>query len=323
MMRQAGRYLPEYREIRARAGGFLKLCLDPDLAAAVTLQPIARFQLNAAIVFSDILIVLYALGAKLWFEEGEGPRLEPAADRESLNALRDMLDPARTGPVYETIRRVRAELAADIALIGFCGGPWTVASYLVAGRGTADKQEALSLAASDPALFGEMIGRLAAANAEHLIGQLRAGADVVQIFDTWAGVLDERGFEQWCLEPTQAMVKQVRAALPDARVILFPKGVELSRLERLVRACKPQAISLDTSVDRVKAHELLSPLTALQGNLDPETLVKGGEALDREVDAVCDDFRGVRHIFNLGHGILPQTPIENVERMIARVRSRR
>jgi len=323
MMRQAGRYLPEYRELRGRAGGFLQLCLDPALAAPVTLQPVERFQLDAAILFSDILIVPYALGVKLWFEEGEGPRLEPVADLGTFRAMDDTLDPLRVGAVYETARRVKAKLDAHVALIGFCGAPWTVATYLVAGRGTTDKREALLLAENDPVLFGEIIGRLAAAGAEHLIGQLRAGADAVQIFDTWAGVLDERGFQRWCLEPTQAMVERVRAAIPEARVILFPKGVELSRLERLARACKPQAISLDASVDRVKARMLLSPLTALQGNLDPETLVKGGDALDREVDAICDDFRGVRHIFNLGHGILPQTPIANVERMIARVRSRR
>jgi uroporphyrinogen decarboxylase len=283
---------------------------------------VQRFQLDAAILFSDILMVPHALGAKVWFEEGGGPRLEPVTDRVGLARLHHELG-GRLEPVYETVRRVRGQLSYDVALIGFCGAPWTVATYLVAGRGTADKREALSLGARDAALFDEMIGRLAGAGAEHLIGQLRAGADVVQIFDTWAGVLDEHGFERWCLEPTQTMVERVRAAVPGARVILFPKGVTLSRLERLARACKPNAIGLDSSVDRKQARARLSPQATLQGNLDPETLVQGGEALDREVDAICEDFRGVRHIFNLGHGILPQTPIANVERMIARVRSRR
>jgi len=306
-----------------RAGGFLQLCLDSELATIVTLQPVDRFHLDAAILFSDILIVPYALGVKLWFEEGEGPRLEPVAGRNALQRMRDTLDAACVGPVYQAVQRVRAKLDANTALIGFCGAPWTVATYLVAGRGTADKREALALAASNPALFSEIIGRLAIAGAEHLIGQLQAGADVVQIFDTWAGVLDENGFRRWCLEPTQTMVERVRAAVPRARVILFPKGVTLPHLERLVGTCRPHAIGLDASVDRAQARALLAPLTALQGNLKPEILVEGGEALDREVDAICDDFRGVRHIFNLGHGILPQTPIANVERMIARVRSRR
>jgi uroporphyrinogen decarboxylase len=323
MMRQAGRYLPEYREVRTKAGGFLELCLSPGLATAVTVQPVERFKLDAAIVFSDILMVPYSLGVKVWFVEGEGPRLEPVSDWAGLKAMRSELDLSRVDPVYETVQRVRGTLASNIGLIGFCGGAWTVATYLVAGRGTADKREALSLAERDPDLFGKIIERLAVAGAEHLIGQLRAGADVVQIFDTWAGVLDEAGFQRWCLAPTQAMVRHVRAAVADARVILFARGVELSRLGRLARACEPSAVSLDASVDRGAARTLLGPLTALQGNLDPDTLVRGGAALDREVDAICDELGDSRHIFNLGHGILPQTPIANVERMIARVRSRR
>jgi uroporphyrinogen decarboxylase len=321
MMRQAGRYLPEYRELRARVGGFIELCLDPKSAVAATLQPVQRFQLDAAILFSDILIVPLALGVKLWFEEGEGPRLEPVVDRNGFSRMGDRLARGVVGPVYEATGQARAELQRDTALIGFCGGPWTVATYLVAGRGSEDKREALTLAASDPGLFAEIIGRLAEASAAHLVGQLRAGADVVQIFDTWAGALDEEGFERWCLAPTRSIVTRVRAEIPDARVILFPKGVSLPRLERIVSACAPNAISLEAAANRKQACAVLGPSTALQGNLDPEILLAGGEMLDREVDAIRDDFRGTRHIFNLGHGILKDTPIAHVERMLARVRA--
>ncbi len=320
MMRQACRYLPEYREVRTKAGGFLDLCLNAVLAAEVTLQPLRRFELDAAILFSDILIVPYALGVKLWFEDGEGPRLSPVADRPGFEAMGQALAEAVVEPVYETARRVRQALAADRALIGFCGGPWTVATYLVAGRGTADKREALDLARRDPALFSDLIDRLASASAEHLIGQLRAGADVVQIFDTWAGVLDAEGFRRWCLGPMRAIVTRVRQAMPNARVILFPKGVALPLLHELAQTVQPQAIGIDSATGRAEVRALLSPIAAVQGNLDPEILLRGGEALDRAVDAILDAFHGTRHIFNLGHGVLPATPVAHVERMIARVK---
>ena len=321
LMRQAGRYLPEYRERRAKAGGFVELCLDPVAAAEVTLQPLRRFDLDAAIIFSDILIVPHALGAKLWFEDGEGPRLEPLSDRTVLAKIHGNLDRNIVDRVYEAISRVRAELTPKAALIGFCGAPWTVATYWVAGRGTKDHAAAKRLAADEPALFVEIIDRLVSATAEHLIGQLQAGAEVVQIFDTWAGALDPEGFERWCLQPTIEIIRRVRSAKPDALIIVFPKGVSISQAEHLVRASGADAVSLDSDADRALACKHLQPLCAIQGNLDPEVLIEGGAALDHAVDMIKKDFRGARHIFNLGHGIRPQTPIAHVERMIARVRN--
>jgi uroporphyrinogen decarboxylase len=319
-MRQAGRYLPEYREVRAKAGGFVQLCLDPRLAAEVTLQPVRRFGLDAAIIFSDILIVPYALGVKLWFEEGEGPRLEPVKSREAFERMRETLDARVTGRVYEAIADVRRTLDAKVALIGFCGAPWTVATYLIAGRGTKDQGPAKKLMREDERLFAAIIERLADATAAHLIGQIEAGADVVQIFDTWAGALDARAFERWCVEPTAKIVAAVRAAKPEARVIVFPRAAAPDGVARLVEACGADAVSLDAGINRQTLRKRLSAACALQGNLSPETLVAGGAALEREIDQILDDFAGVRHIFNLGHGILKETPIEHVERMIARVR---
>jgi uroporphyrinogen decarboxylase len=320
MMRQAGRYLPEYRAVRAKAGGFVTLCLTPELAAEVTLQPVRRFPFDAAIIFSDILIVPYALGVKLWFEEGEGPRLEPVATEASVNAMRQELDGDVTTRVYEAIGRVRADLPKDTALIGFCGAPWTVASYMVAGRGTPDQGPARKLAESDPKLFGAIIERLVDATATHLVGQLDAGADLLQLFDTWAGVLDDQAFERWCMKPCAEIVRRVRVKKPDAKIILFPKGISLPNMERIVATCGGDAIGIDMQADRKAVRERLSSRCAVQGNLDPDVLIEGGAALDRAVDEILEDFGGIRHIFNLGHGIKPQTPIDNVERMIARVR---
>ncbi len=320
LMRQAGRYLPEYRQLRAKAGGFVELCLDPVAAAEVTLQPITRFDFDAAIIFSDILIVPHALGSKLWFEEGEGPRLEPLSDRAALAKTYDGLDRNIVERVYDAISRVRSKLAPEVALIGFCGAPWTVATYWVAGRGTKDHAAARQLAADEPGLFGEIIDRLVAATADHLIGQLRAGADVVQIFDTWAASLGPEDFKRWCLEPTIEIVRRVRSAKPDALIILFPKGVSIDRAEELVRVSGADAVSLDSDANRTLTCKRLKPLCAIQGNLDPSVLIEGGAALDQAIDAIKEDFRGARHIFNLGHGIRPETPIAHVERMIARVR---
>ncbi|MEX2129361.1 MAG: uroporphyrinogen decarboxylase [Xanthobacteraceae bacterium] len=319
-MRQAGRYLPEYREVRAKAGGFVELCLDPLSAAEVTLQPVRRFGIDAAIIFSDILIVPYALGVNLWFEEGEGPRLEPVNDRGTFERMRRKLNTNITGRVYEAIGSVRVALDANVALIGFCGAPWTVATYLIAGRGTENQAPAKRLMRSDDALFSEIIDRLVDATAAHLIGQIEAGADVVQIFDTWAGALDAWSFERFCVVPTAKIVAAVRAAKPEARVIVFPNGVVLDGVARLVEACGADAVSLDAGTDRKQARERIGSSCALQGNLAPETLVAGGVALDQEIDQILDDFRGTRHIFNLGHGILKETPIKHVEQMIARVR---
>ncbi len=320
MMRQAGRYLPEYREVRSKAGGFVELCLNPDLAAEVTLQPVRRFLFDAAIIFSDILIVPHALGVKLWFEEGEGPRLDSVATQQALRNMRVELDQNIVERVYEAIGRVRGALTSDVALIGFCGAPWTVASYLVAGRGTEDQGPARQLAKLDSKLFMEIIKRLTDATAQHLIGQLRAGANIVQIFDTWAGVLDSASFQKWCVEPTIEIVKRVRKAVPNAKIVLFPKGVAANQLLSLVKAAGADGVSIDQFADRKAARAMLSEHCAIQGNLDPDILIEGGAALDRAIDTIKEDFRGIRHIFNLGHGIKPTTPVKHVERMIARVR---
>lgn len=319
-MRQAGRYLPEYRAVRERAGGFVELCLDPALASEVTLQPVRRFGLDAAIIFSDILIVPYALGANLWFEEGEGPRLDPIFDEVSFGKLHRELDRKIVVPVYEAVRQTRAALMPEVALIGFCGAPWTVATYLVAGRGTEDQAPAKRLMREQEELFASIIDRLTDATAQHLIGQIDAGADVVQVFDTWAGTLQPEEFERWCVKPVARIVRTVRAERPGTRVILFPKDVDISGMDRIVTETEADAISLSSGANREEAKRRMGGRCALQGNLSPEILRAGGEAMDREIDRILEDFRGTRHVFNLGHGILKETPIAHVERMIARVR---
>ncbi len=321
MMRQAGRYLPEYRETRAKAGGFVDLCLNPDLASEVTLQPIRRFGFDAAIIFSDILIVPYALGAKLWFEEGEGPRLEPVADAASFGKLTDQLDRKITDRVYEALAKTKAALPKETGLIGFCGAPWTVATYLIAGRGTEDQAPARLLAMHEPELFQKIIDRLAEASAQHLIGQIRAGADAVQVFDTWSGVLDPQSFDRWCVKPVAKIASQVRVAVPDARIIVFPKGAPFAGIEAVAKQSVANAAGIDWITDRKECVVRFGDKIATQGNLDPLALIAGGKALDQAVDNVLADFKGARHIFNLGHGIRKETPIENVERMIARVRN--
>ena len=320
MMRQAGRYLPEYRETRAKAGGFVDLCLNPDLASEVTLQPISRFGFDAAIIFSDILIVPYALGAKLWFEEGEGPRLEPVSDAASFGKLSDQPDRKITERVYEALQRTKAALPKETALIGFCGAPWTVATYLIAGRGTEDQAPARLLAMQAPELFQKIIDRLVDASAQHLIGQIKAGADVVQIFDTWSGVLDPQSFERWCVKPVAEIARKVRAAIPNARIIVFPKGASLNGIEAVAKQSSANAVGIDWIADRKTCVVKFGDKLATQGNLDPLALIAGGKALDQAVDSVLGDFKGARHIFNLGHGIRKETPIAHVEQMIARVR---
>jgi len=319
LMRQAGRYLPEYRAIREKAGDFLTLCFTPELAAEVTLQPVRRFGFDAAILFSDILVVPHALGQAVRFAEGEGPRLEPIADRSGLQRLRSELDHDMLGPVYETIRRVKAELAPDVTLLGFCGAPWTVASYMIAGRGTPGQEPARLFAYGDPETFAALIERLVEASASYLVRQFRAGVDAVQIFDTWAGVLPAQELQRWCIEPTQRIVAKVRAQVPDARMIGFPRGIG-SALMRYVEDVAVDAVGLDWTVDPVFARDQIQWRLPVQGNLDPLTLVAGGAALDQAVDNILEVLSERPFIFNLGHGILPQTPIAHVERMLARVR---
>jgi len=320
LMRQAGRYLPEYRAVREKAGDFLKLCLTPELATEVTLQPVRRFGFDAAILFSDILLVPYALGQQLWFTEGEGPRLEPIENQKDLLRLDSMLDVERLGSVYDAIGRVRTTLDPDVALLGFCGGPWTVACYMIAGCGTADHAPARLFAYRDPGGFGKMIDLLVDASAQHLIKQLQAGADTVQIFDTWAGILPSSEFRRWSIEPTRSVVSKVRSVIPDAKVIGFPRGAG-TRLLAYVRETGVDAVGLDWSVDLEFAREHVQRLVTVQGNLDPLVLVSGGDALAHAIDEILAVLARGPFIFNLGHGILPQTPISHVDHMVKRVRA--
>ena len=319
MMRQAGRYLPEYRAVREKAGGFLDLCFNPELAAEVTLQPVKRFGFDAAILFSDILIVPLALGRKVEFTTGEGPRLEPLSGTAGLASLYETIDGKILAAIYETVRRVKSRLSDTTTLIGFCGAPWTVATYMVAGEATPDQAPARLFAYRDPENFARLIDRLVQGSIEYLVGQLKAGAEVVQIFDTWAGVLGPEQFERWCIEPTRAIVAGVRAQIPDAKIIGFPRGASAMALPYVV-ATGIDAIGLDWTFPRSLARDILQRRTTVQGNVDPLALLVGGAALDREVDDVMATLSGGPLIFNLGHGILPATPIAHVERMLKRVR---
>jgi uroporphyrinogen decarboxylase len=319
MMRQAGRYLPEYRAVREKAGGFLDLCFNPELAAEVSLQPVRRFGFAAAILFSDILVVPLALGRKVWFVEGEGPRLEPLTDAKALLSVRGEADVNVLSPIYETVRRVNAALGAATALIGFCGAPWTVATYMIAGQGTADQAPAKTLAAREPQAFQHVIDCLVDASVDYLAQQLEAGADVVQIFDTWAGSLPVEDFERWCVQPMKRMVAKLRVKKPGAKVIGFPRGAGRN-IPRYVDETGVDAVSLESGIDRDFARDQIQTRVPVQGNVDPLALLEGGAALDREVDAVLEAFGAGPLIFNLGHGVLPQTPIAHVERMLRRVR---
>jgi len=318
-MRQAGRYLPEYRALREKAGDFLTLCFTPDLAAEVTLQPVRRFGFDAAILFSDILVIPHALGQAVRFAVGEGPQLDPIADRQALMRLRLELDHGVLAPIYETIRRVKASLAPDVALLGFCGAPWTVASYMIAGHGTPDQQPARMFAYGDPEAFAGLIDKLVDASAAYLVRQLQAGVDAVQIFDTWAGVLPAEEFARWCIGPAQRIVANVRSQVPDAKVIGFPLGVGAGLL-RYVEDVPVDAVGLDWMADPAFVRDQIQWRVPVQGNLDPLALLAGGSALDQGVDNILAAFSERPFIFNLGHGILPQTPIAHVEQMIARVR---
>jgi uroporphyrinogen decarboxylase len=318
-MRQAGRYLPEYQEIRKHAGDFLKLCFTPELAAEVTLQPVRRFGFDAAILFSDILVIPHALGQPVRFDAGEGPRLEPITDGDGLARLKAQVDQSVLAPVYQTVRLVKADLPAAVALLGFCGAPWTVATYMVAGRGTADQEPARVFAYREPRAFTALIDTLVEASAAYLVRQLQAGADAVQIFDTWAGVLPPDELSRWCIEPTQRIISKVRHAVPGAKVIGFPRGIGTGVL-RYLEHVPVDAVSLDWTVDPRFARDHLQSRMPVQGNLDPMVLLAGGASLDRAVDAILEAFSARPFIFNLGHGILSQTPIAHVERMLARVR---
>ncbi len=320
MMRQAGRYLPEYRATREQAGSFLNLCFNPELAAEVTLQPLRRFGFDGAILFSDILVLPHALGQTVAFEAGEGPRLDPLGDASGLSRLADSLDDAIVGKVYEAVARIHEQLPAGTTFIGFCGAPWTVATYMVAGKGGDDQVAARLFAYRDPEGFARLIDIIVEASITYLLGQIRAGVDAVQIFDTWAGVLPADEFRRWCVEPIARIVAGVKAAAPGIPVIVFPKGAGL-RLKAVVDGTGADAVGLDWTADAGFVAREIQPNVAVQGNVDPIALLAGGAALDRAVDATLEAYGRGRLIFNLGHGILPPTPIAHVERMVARVRN--
>lgn len=321
MMRQAGRYLPEYRAVREKAGSFLDLCFTPKLAAEVTLQPIRRFNLDGAILFSDILVVPHALGQTVSFVAGEGPRLAPLIDSGNVGRFAKGVDLRKLGPVFETIGLVKAALPAHVALLGFCGAPWTVATYMVAGQGTPDQAPARVMAYKNQAAFSRLIDALTDASINYLVEQFKSGVDAVQVFDTWAGVLPPEGFERWCIEPMRRIVEGVRSIVRGARIIGFPRGAGKS-LQRYIERVDVNAVGLDWMIDRDFARETIQSRVAVQGNLDPIVLLAGGDALDRAVDAVMGAFADGPFIFNLGHGILPETPIAHVEQMLRRIRGR-
>jgi len=319
LMRQAGRYLPEYQALRAKAGSFLDFCYTPPLAAEATLQPVRRFRFDAAIVFSDILVVPDALGQKLTFEETGGPKLDPILTPKDFGRLHAELDRRRLDPVLETIARAKAQLAADTALIGFCGAPWTVACYMVGGKSSPDQAAARLFAYREQAMLQRLIDLLVEASVDYLSWQIEAGVDAVQIFDTWAGVLPCSEFERWCLEPVKAIVAKLRLRHKAARIIAFPKGPERSLADFTART-KIDVLGLGTCVDLQWAAETISAGVVLQGNLDPLALAAGGAALERAVHGILQAVKGRRHIFNLGHGILPHTPLSHVARLVEMVR---
>ncbi|MBV9077356.1 MAG: uroporphyrinogen decarboxylase [Methylobacteriaceae bacterium] len=319
IMRQAGRYLPEYRATRAEAGSFQTLCYTPKLAAEVTLQPIRRFGFDAAILFSDILVVPDAFGLNFRLAEGEGPRLDPVTNAAELARLPERLPIDRLAPVFEALRLIRAGLPPETTLLGFCGAPWTVASYVVAGQGTPDQGPAVRAARADPGFLQTLIDRLVEASIDYLAAQLEAGADAVQIFESHGGALAGELFDRWSLEPVRRIVEGVRARRPGARIIVFPRG----RGDRLadVAALGVNAVGIDQDTDIRQAVGALPSRVAAQGNLDPGVLIEGGAALDQAVDTLLAAVRGRPHVLNLGHGITPPTPPENVARFLARVRS--
>jgi len=317
-MRQAGRYLPEYRELRAEKGGFLALATDPEAAAEVTLQPIRRFGFDGSILFSDILMIPWALGQDLSFGVGEGPRLEPALVDHALDRLQPV--PDRLEPVYGTVAKVAGALPPETTFLGFAGSPWTVATYMVAGKGSKDQGETRRFAYGDPQAFGAIIDAIADNTVEYLVRQIEAGVDAVQLFDSWSGSLSPAQFERWVIAPTTSIVERLHARCPGVPVIGFPKGAG-GKLPAYARETGVDAIGLDETVDPVWAHASLPADMPVQGNLDPLALIAGGADLDTAIDRILAAFVERPHVFNLGHGILPDTPIAHVEQLIARVRS--
>jgi len=318
LMRQAGRYLPEYREVRSQAGSFLDLCFNPKLAAEVTLQPIRRFGFDAAILFSDILVIPHALGQKVSFEEGYGPRLEPVLTESTISKFQ-RFELGRLSAVLEAVELIKAALPQETTFIGFCGSPWTVASYMIAGAGSRDLAAVRLFAFRHPEAFSRLMEALVSASIEYLAAQARAGVEVVQIFDSWAGLLPQDQFEAWCIEPTVRIVEGLRKAAPGLKIICFPREAG-SKLESFAARVKADGLALGTAENIAIVRDRLGSDIALQGNLDPLALVAGGQALEESVRRTKEAFQGAPHIFNLGHGILPETPIAHVERLVRLVR---
>ncbi|MBB4211182.1 uroporphyrinogen decarboxylase [Rhodothalassium salexigens DSM 2132] len=319
-LRQAGRYMDEYREVRAQAGGFLDLVFNPELATEVTLQPIRRFSPDAAILFSDILVTPLALGQDLWFEQGEGPRLTPLSEFD----WRTKLDPAKAhdclAPIYETVERLTTALPEPVSLIGFAGSPWTVATYMVAGRGTKDQGPARDMAYRDPEAFAEVIERLEIVTVDYLIRQVKAGAEAVMLFDSWAGVLPPDQFDLWVTQPTKRIVEKLRAAV-DVPVIGFPRGGGLNLKSYLQTGV--DAMHIDETVPAAWAAEHLQPHVCIQGNLDPRLPLIGGDAMTRAADDALQALKSGAHVVNLGHGITPDVPPAHIEALAAHLKSSR
>jgi len=318
LMRQAGRYLPEYRELRAQKGGFLELCYDSAAAAEVTLQPIRRFGFDGAILFSDILVIPHAMGQQLWFETGEGPRLAPPLLDGDFSALAP--EQAKVAPVLETVRRVVAALPPRVTMLGFAGSPWTVATYMVAGQGSKDQAAARALAYRDPAAFQRLIDAIVAATVDYLVGQIDAGVEAVQLFDSWAGSLAPQEFLRWVVGPNREIVEALRARRPDTPIIGFPKGIG-EKLPLYARETQVDALGIDETIDPEWADAALPAGLPVQGNLDPLALLAGGEAQANAVNRIRAAFSKRPHIFNLGHGILPETPVVHVEKLLSMIRA--
>ena len=318
LMRQAGRYLPEYRALRAEKGGFLPLVYDSEAAAEITLQPLRRYGMDGAILFSDILIVPYAMGQDLQFLAGEGPHLSPRLADAALASLQAV--PERLSPIYETVRLVRSQLPAGKTMLGFAGSPWTVATYMVAGEGSRDQHVTRELAYRDPAAFGAIIAAIVDVTVTYLAGQIEAGAEAVQLFDSWAGSLAPAEFERWVIAPNAAIVSALRQRYPQVPVIGFPKGAG-EKLPAYARETAVQAVGLDETIDPRWAHRVLPAGLPVQGNLDPLLLLAGGAELDRQALAILEAFAERPHVFNLGHGIGQTTPLEHVGQLLNLVRN--
>jgi len=318
-MRQAGRYLPEYRALRQKAGSFLDLCFNPDFACEVTLQPIDRFDMDAAILFADILLIPHALGQDLSFVAGEGPRLDPVISHENIDQFRDQYDPEKLAPVYKTVSMVRQKLVHHKTLIGFAGAPWTVATYMLAGGPVKDPAALRAHYYENPAFVDQLMDLLVGITADYLIAQIEAGANALQLFDSWAGGLSPQLTRRLSLNPIVEITERVHAKYPDIPIIWFPKGVGAMAIE-YARHPKCSALAIDTSTDPLWAAQYLSPHCVIQGGLDPLAVVAGGDVLERDIRTLCDAFNKKPYIFNLGHGFVPHTPIAHVEKMMELIR---